>query len=291
MAIPKSESVRKDIVESVKRLIARQTAVRERMRMSVSSDLRMTRERAIARHGFRVRRDRVTGRILIPKYYDPDLDRDLRQAEAESEKPWVTIGDIVAGRQLAVGTGVEVGKMAYGTGDIPFIRTSDIAEWTVKRDVKQGISKEIFDEHKAKAAVQSGDVVLVRDGTYLVGSSAMVSPDDVPSIICGGLYRLRCLKGSTVSPAILLGLLNLPIVRRQMRARQFTRDVIDTLGKRLLEIRIPNPDDEFSRNLGVEVQTITADSAATKAEIGKVIEKLEPPSPPQVRGRPGWSMR
>jgi hypothetical protein len=181
--------------------------------------------------------------------------------------------------------------MAYGTGDIPFIRTSDIAEWTVKRDVRQGISKEIFDKYKAKAAVEAGDVVLVRDGTYLVGSSAIVSPEDVPAIICGGLYRLRCLKGARLTSEILLGLLNLPIVRRQMRARQFTRDVIDTLGKRLLEVRIPSPDDAFSLTLGAEVQTITTHSAATKVEIGQVIAKLEPPSPPQVLGRPGWSMR
>jgi hypothetical protein len=32
-----------------------------------------------------------------------------------------------------------------------------------------------------------------------------------------------------------------PIVRCHMRAKQFTRDIIDTLGKRLFEVLLPNP--------------------------------------------------
>ena len=41
-------------------------------------------------------------------------------------------------------TGIEIGKMAYGTGDIPFIRTSDISNWELKNDPKQNISEEIY---------------------------------------------------------------------------------------------------------------------------------------------------
>lgn len=33
--------------------------------------------------------------------------------------------------------------MAYGTGNIPFIRTSDISNWEIKADFKHGVSEEI----------------------------------------------------------------------------------------------------------------------------------------------------
>jgi type I restriction enzyme M protein len=66
----------------------------------------------------------------------------------------------------------------------------------------------------SKQDVRAGDIFVVRDGTYLVGISC-----------------------------ILLALLNAPIVRRQMRAKQFTRDIIDTLGKRLFEVLLPIPKD------------------------------------------------
>jgi type I restriction enzyme M protein len=39
----------------------------------------------------------------------------------------------------------EIGKMSYGTGNIQFIRTSDISNWELKADPKQGVSEEIYE--------------------------------------------------------------------------------------------------------------------------------------------------
>lgn len=61
--------------------------------------------------------------------------------------------------------------------------------------------------------------------------------------IGGGLYKLRIENPEQLDPYLLLTLLNAPIVRRQMRAKQFTRDIIDTLGKRLFEVLLPIPKD------------------------------------------------
>ena len=93
------------------------------------------------------------------------------------------------------------------------------------------------------------------------------------------------------APFALLAFLNLPVVRREMRARQFTRDVIDTLGHRLLEIRVPSPLSGFAEDVGREVARIIGRKAHIKTEIGAVVDLLEPPNPPQTQGRPGWSMR
>jgi hypothetical protein len=126
---------------------------------------------------------------------------------------------------------------------------------------------------------------------YLVGSSALVTDDDLPALFCGGIYRLRSLDRDTLDPHALLALMNLPIVRRQLRARQFTRDVIDTLGARLMEVRIPSPTSEVARSLGNRVAKIMGEMVEVKREIGEIIDLLEPPSPPLAVGRPGWSMR
>jgi len=291
LAVPKDPAERAEISRRVRGVISRQSAARAQMRASISSDLRMTRERAGARHGFSVMRRSIESRILIPKFYDPDLEKDLAAAERTSARSWVKVSELAASQALDVSTGVEVGKMAYGTGDIPFVRTSDIAEWGVKRDVRQGISEEIYNSESSKARIAPGDVLLVRDGTYLVGSSAIVGEDDVPGLICGGLYRLRSRVNGSLTPEMLLGLLNLPIVRRQMRARQFTRDVIDTLGKRLMEVRLPHPEDPFSVSLGASIASVMNERHLIKAEVGAIIDAVEPSAPPALRGRPGWSMR
>ncbi|MBW6503447.1 N-6 DNA methylase [bacterium] len=180
--------------------------------------------------------------IFIPKYYDPKLEADLHALKATHEL--VSIGSLCKGGEAAVlswDTGIEVGKMAYGTGDIPFIRTSDISNWELKGDPKQNVSEEIYENNKQD--VRAGDIFVVRDGTYLVGISCILTKKDTKILYCGGLYKLRIEKPEKLDPYLLLALLNAPIVRRQMRAKQFTRDIIDTLGKRLFEVFLPIPKD------------------------------------------------
>ena len=55
------------------------------------------------------------------------------------------------------------------------------------------------------------------------------------------MYRIRVHKPEIISPWLLFALLNAPIARRQIRAKQFTQDIIDTIGKRVFELAIPVP--------------------------------------------------
>jgi hypothetical protein len=233
----------------------------------------------------------VKKRILIPKYYDPAVEIALSEAERDSATPWVTLGSLVDDGLLSLDSGIEVGKMAYGTGGVPFIRTTDIADWEIKHDSRHGISEEIYREYEDVASLEPGDVILVRDGTYLVGSSALVVEDDLPALICGGLYRLRVEDDARLSPFALLAFLNLPVVRRQMRARQFTRNVIDTLGYRILEVKIPSPLTSDAEKMADTVRGVMVRKAELKREIASVVRALEPPVPAASVGRPGWSMR
>lgn len=51
--------------------------------------------------------------------------------------------------------------MAYGTGTIPFVRTSDFANWEIKHDPKQGVSEQIYNAYATKEDVQAEDILLV----------------------------------------------------------------------------------------------------------------------------------
>jgi hypothetical protein len=275
----------------VKTIIHQQTQIRRETKEVSKSNLRMTRERAEARHGFTVMRRNLQERILIPKYYDPVLEAQLAEAQADSGVPWVTLGELVKEGVLSVGAGVEVGKMAYGTGSIPFVRTSDIADWEVKREPKQGISQQVYVHYEKKAGLKPFDVLVVRDGTYLVGSSALVTEGDVPALFCGGMFRLRVKDTDRLDPHVLLAYLNLPIVRKQMRARQFTRDVIDTLGNRIFEVLVPSPFHKTAAAIGERVRRIVIQKSEIKAAISSVVRLMEPEVPRISLGRPGWSMR
>lgn len=241
------------LTERMLAIVQRRTELRERLRLvplwaqGIIADLDSgtTAERGgiyetAANLGFTRRASDVNRSALIPKYHDPAIAKDLEKLSREYHLK--SIQSLVDDRALEVTTGIEVGKMAYGTGDIPFVRTSDLSNWELKSDVKQRVSEEIYNEYKAQSDAAPFDVLLVRDGTYLVGTSAIVTEDDGSLLFAGGVYRLRC-DPEKFDPFLLLAALKMPIVARQIRSKQFTRDIIDTLGKRLFEVFLPIPKD------------------------------------------------
>ena len=176
--------------------------------------------------------------VLVPRYYDPSISKSLSRFRTECDL--VTIGELRSTGALTLGTGHEVGKLAYGTGPIPFVRTSDLGNWELKSDPKQSVSVEIAALYADKQSAEAGDILLVRDGTYLVGTSAIVAKQDTPMLYSGGVIRIRCL-APWLHPMLLLALLNTQVSKQQMRALQFTRDVINTLGRRVDEVVLPIP--------------------------------------------------
>ena len=121
--------------------------------------------------GFAIKYSQVINSIYLPIYYNPEIQHGLNLLK--SEYNLVTIAELVDQGLISISNGDEVGKLAYGTGNIPFIRTSDIANWEIKLDPKQGLSKDIYDSLRDKQDVQACDILMVKDGTYLVGTCAM----------------------------------------------------------------------------------------------------------------------
>lgn len=284
--LPKRHTLRSEVINRVSAVVAEQTAIRKDMQVATSAEFRMVRERAATRLGFRTGFSSIRSRILIPKYYDPELEEELEAAERITH--WSTIGAMRDEGLLDVASGVEPGKLAYGTGPIPFIRTSDLIDWELKLDVRHGVSEDIFETFEKKGSVEAGDILVVRDGTYLVGSSALVDGSDIPALFCGGLLRVRVTNG--VDRFALLAALNLPLVRRQLRSKQFSRDVIDTLGKRFLEVKIPSLGSPSARTVGSQVEALFGRKQAIRQEI-LAVSRLAGPPLKRIYNRPGWSMR
>jgi len=211
--------------------------------------------RPASRLGFKIASSSLTGNILIPKYYDPDVAEGVN-ALADTHD-LISVQSLIENKMLAIVTGDEIGKMAYGTGTIPFVRTSDISNWEIKTDPKQGVSEAIYQQYAGKHDVKTGDILFVRDGTYLIGTAAMVSAYDGPMLYQSHLLKLRLSDKAPLTAPLLLAVLSSPPVRRQIRAKQFTADIIDSIGHRFNELILPIPKDEATRDkISIQVQQI-----------------------------------
>ena len=190
--------------------------------------------------GFVLPKEKVTSNVLCPRYYNPQAEQDLEALRTTHDL--YIFGDLLRQGVLSLATGDEIGKLAYGTGTIPFIRTSDMSNWELKADPKHGVSKEIYDSLKTKQDVRAGDVLLVRDGTYLIGTCAIVTELDRKMLYQSHIYKIRVHANNLgLNPYILLALLTCTVVQKQIRSKQFTQDIIDSLGEEFANLFFPSP--------------------------------------------------
>ena len=189
--------------------------------------------------GFTVVSSDIVDDIYLPKYYNPEIPRKL--SVLSKSHNLTKFGDLVKEGLIELSSGHEVGKLAYGTGDIPFIRTSDIANWEIKIDPKHGLSEDLYVYYRDRQDVRENDILLVRDGTYLVGTCALVTSLDTKIVYQSHIYKIRSTAPDDVHPYLLLAVLSSPLVREQIVAKRFTQDIIDTLGRRIEELILPIP--------------------------------------------------
>ncbi len=227
--------------------------------------------------GFVITEGDIVNNIYIPKYYNPEIGQKL-QSLTETHNI-VSIGELEKQGVISITTGHEVSKESYGTGSIPFIRTSDIANWEIKLDPKQGLSRDIYEQYKNKQDVKANDILMVRDGTYLVGTCAIITEDDEEIVFQSHIYKIRVEKPEELDPLLLLALLSCPLVKSQIYAKRFTQDIIDTLGERIHELQLPIPKSKsVQKNISYKVEEIISYKQQAKEMTRKVVSSVVPSS-------------
>lgn len=225
--------------------------------------------------GFVITESQIVNHIYVPKYYNPEIKESL-DALAETHEV-ISVKELEEQGVISISTGHEVTKESYGTGPIPFVRTSDIANWEIKLDPKQGLSREIYEHYKKKQNIKTNDILMVRDGTYLVGTCAIITEDDKEIVFQSHIYKIRVNKPDVLNPHLLLALLSCPLVRSQIYAKRFTQDIIDTLGERIHELMLPIPKKQEERDrITKEVQKIIEYKQKAKDMTRKVVANVVP---------------
>ena len=139
--------------------------------------------------GFEVDESTIEDNILCPRYYDPEIDAELKRLSKTHQL--LRFGTLVGEGYLSVRTGDEVGKLAYGMGEIPFVRTSDLSNWEIKIDPKHRLDRKLYESLKVSQDVQAHDILMVKDGTYLIGTCGIVTDYDLEIVYQSHLYKIR----------------------------------------------------------------------------------------------------
>lgn len=228
--------------------------------------------------GWNMKLSEVKNNILLPKYYNPDIENDLDEYRESGKYIIKSIEELQKEKIIKVSRGNEVGSENYGTGEIPFVRTSEVSNWEITTDCTHCLSEDIYELYRKKQNIEADDILVVNDGTYLMGRTAMITEADIKIVIQSHFRRIKVLKKDIISPYLLLALLGLEVVQKQIESKSFRQGTISTLGNRLMEVKIPIPiDEQLKKELSDKVKKIILNKQEAKliAQSYKLLNKTE----------------
>jgi type I restriction enzyme M protein len=219
---------------------------------------------------FTILNKEVKHNVFIPDYYDLDLRQELNSLDKYEA---VSIGDLVSKNVLKITRGHEIGSKFYGTGKIPFVRTSDIVNWEIDYSPTKQVSLEAYNLFKKKQDIQKDDILFVSDGTFLIGRSAIITDLDTQIVIQSHLKKIRVLDTSFLSPYYLLYLLNTELVQKQIQKATFIQGTISTINNRIKDIILPiHKDKKIIDDITNKMKQIIDDKKMAKKVIRKIPE-------------------
>ena len=176
----------------------------------------------------------LSGSYFVPRYL---AGRVVPHNNAE----YITIGEMIKLGYLIRKNGKEVGSEAYGTGTVPFVRTSDIINFEISSDPTNSVSEEIYRQYSSQQNLQVGDVLFIADGRYRIGKTAIITPHNLKCLIQSHIEILSLTRDAPFTPYEFLYSLNMSEVQEQIRNMIFIQSTLGTLGNRIQEIAIRIP--------------------------------------------------
>ena len=191
------------------------------------------------RHVFTVDASQLNHNLLVPRFYRWMTSPPLVPPDCSG----VTLGELVERGELDARDGHgSPPSEAKGEGEIPYIRVSDVVNWELYRNPVSGIPRALYHSMvKEKPKPECGDVILVRRGSYRIGTVAMASERDREVLLTRELLVLRAT--GEMSPFLLLGLLSSAFVQRQIPDLVCYDTTLPNLGDRWKLLTLPLPKD------------------------------------------------
>ena len=191
----------------------------------------------------------LSNKYFVPRYYIAKKSRDDLSNVGEV----ITLSELIEAKSLSIRSGHEVGSDAYGTGKIPFVRTSDINNLEISSDPTKSISEEVYSKYRGQQNLSDGDILFIADGRYRIGKTAILNKFNKRCVIQSHIDIISVSKDSPILPYELLYILNMASVQEQIRSLIFIQSTLGTLGSRIKEIMVPIPNRTIDWNNKIDV--------------------------------------
>tara|TARA_Y100000389_G_C17452942_1_gene516083 strand:+ start:163 stop:2058 length:1896 start_codon:yes stop_codon:yes gene_type:complete len=179
---------------------------------------------------------------FVPRYYDKVVNQKILKNTKLFNSKILTIGEMIDKNWIKIRKGNEIGSDQYGTGDIPFVRTSDISNFEISIDPTNSVSEEIYKKYSKDQNLKIDDILFVVDGRYRIGRTAILNKHNVKCIVQSHFKIISINKSvSPINAFEFVYLLSLENVQNHIRSLIFIQSTLGSIGSRIKEIKIPIP--------------------------------------------------
>jgi len=206
------------------------------------------------RNTFVVSIDDIKNNVFVPRYYWKRRTEELKKTAEKMGLELVRVSELMKKGIIIQFDGHGSPPAKYkGKGDIPYVRVADIVNWEAYRNPTALIPESIYLEKKGNGVdLKERDVLLVRRGSYRIGSVALVSPFDKKILLTKEIAIFRVVKEHNeydLTPYYLIYLFSHELTQKQLYSLTFIDTTLPNLGRRWSELYLPIAKDKKQRQL------------------------------------------
>lgn len=194
----------------------------------------------------------IKNNIYVPRYY---WDKKIKGLEAEAKKlncEFVSVKELIDNNIIKKYRGHGAPPSEYkGRGEIPYVRAGDIVSWELYKNPTSGVPYEIYKTVKGKGIdLKPKDIVFVKEGSYRIGSVALISKFDTGILLNHHSIVFRVTKENNeygIDAFYLLYLFSHKLTQKQLFNKVMIDTTLPNIGDRWQELKLPVSKDKKVR--------------------------------------------
>ena len=194
---------------------------------------------------FTINKDEIINGIYVPRYYWKKKTKKIIEDGERQGYEFVQIKELLEDGTLTTSSGHGSPPSGFkGKGDTPYIRVKDIVNWEVYKNPTSSIPTHIYAKVKGSNGInlEEKDVVMIRRGSYRIGSCAMISPFDKNVLLTKEIQVIRVndiQNKYNIDAYYLLYLLSHELTQKQLYNKIMIDTTLPNIGDRWKELYLP----------------------------------------------------
>lgn len=193
---------------------------------------------------FKVSADEVFKRgVIVPAYFDSRFNREIKATLSLLAVNGISIGELIDNGTLAVRQGHGSPGNDQRTGEVPYIKVSDIRALRMNINPTNLIPRKVAESfwRGGKSGLEAWDVLTPNRASSNIGEFAIIMPGEEQVVLTKEMFVFRVKDLTIWSPFYLFWTLCLQAVRDEWRRITLMQTNREDCGDRYREIILPNP--------------------------------------------------